>query len=209
MLKNTFLVKLCMGFVKLTGVLPAWLLLKPRVHLAPGAKRRLPKNCILVSNHISLMDFVLCILVFPLRTVRFLIAEVLYNRSKLLAVFLRAIGGIRVERDKMTFDFVSDALEVLDKGGAIGVFPQARLPLKGQQFPFTVSTAFIALKTSAPIIPVYTDGNYGITKRANLVIGEPLQLADYCQEGLSENDQLDHLTKLLEAKVYALKEELN
>lgn len=209
MLKNTFLVKLCMGFVKLTGVLPAWLLLKPRVHLAPGAKRRLPKNCILVSNHISLMDFVLCILVFPLRTVRFLIAEVLYNRSKLLAVFLRAIGGIRVERDKMSFDFVSDALEVLDKGGAIGVFPQARLPLKGQQFPFTVSTAFIALKTSAPIIPVYTDGNYGITKRANLVIGEPLQLADYCQEGLSENDQLDHLTKLLEAKVYALKEELN
>lgn len=209
MLKNTFLVKLCMGFVKLTGAVPAWLFLKPRVHLAPGAKRRLPKNCILVSNHISLIDFVLCILVFPLRTVRFLIAEVLYNRSKLLAVFLRAIGGIRVERDKMSFDFVSDALEVLDKGGAIGVFPQARLPLKGQQFPFTVSTAFIALKTSAPIIPVYTDGNYGITKRANLVIGEPLQLADHCKEGLSENDQLDHLTKLLEAKVYALKEELS
>ena len=209
MLKNTFLVKLCMGFVKLTGAVPAWLFLKPRVHLAPGAKRRLPKNCILVSNHISLIDFVLCILVFPLRTVRFLIAEVLYNRSKLLAVFLRAIGGIRVERDKMSFDFVSDALEVLDKGGAIGVFPQARLPVKGMVFPFTVSTAFIATHSDAPIIPVYTDGNYGITKRTGVVIGAPICLNDYAQDGLTEQEQMAHLTKVLEEKVFALKEELN
>ena len=206
--KHKWLVNLFAGFVKLTGILPAWLFLKPRVHLAPGAKRKLPKNCILVSNHISLMDFVLCTLVFPVRTIRFLVAEVLYNRAKLLGIFLYLIGSIRVERDAKAFDFVSHSLEVLDRGGAIGVFPQARLPLKGQKFPFTVSTAFIAMHTDAPIIPVYTDGNYGITKRANMVIGAPIYLQEFCQEGLNEQQQLDHLTKLLEEKVYALKEEL-
>lgn len=206
--KKNWLVKLCLGFVKLTGLIPAWILLKPRVHLAAGAKRRLPKKCILVSNHISLMDFVLCTLVFPVRTIRFLVAEVLYNRAKLLGIFLYLIGSIRVERDAKAFDFVSHSLEVLDRGGAIGVFPQARLPLKGQKFPFTVSTAFIAMHTDAPIIPVYTDGNYGITKRANMVIGAPIYLQEFCQEGLNEQQQLDHLTKLLEEKVYALKEEL-
>lgn len=206
--KKNWLVKLCLGFVKLTGLIPAWILLKPRVHLAAGAKRRLPKKCILVSNHISLMDFVLCTLVFPVRTIRFLVAEVLYNRAKLLGIFLYLIGSIRVEREAKAFDFVSHSLEVLDRGGAIGVFPQARLPLKGQKFPFTVSTAFIAMHTDAPIIPVYTDGNYGITKRANMVIGAPIYLQEFCQEGLNEQQQLDHLTKLLEEKVYALKEEL-
>ena len=206
--KKNWLVKLCLGFVKLTGLIPAWILLKPRVHLAAGAKRRLPKKCILVSNHISLMDFVLCTLVFPVRTIRFLVAEVLYNRAKLLGIFLYLIGSIRVERDAKAFDFVSHSLEVLDRGGAIGVFPQARLPLKGQKFPFTVSTAFIAMHTDAPIIPVYTDGKYGITKRANMVIGAPIYLQEFCQEGLNEQQQLDHLTKLLEEKVYALKEEL-
>lgn len=206
--KNKWLVNLFVGFVKLTGLLPAWLFLKPRVHLAPGAKRKLPKNCILVSNHISLMDFVLCLLVFPCRTIRFLIAEVLYNKNKVLGLFLNLIGGIRVDRDAKSFDFVSHALEVLDKGGTVGVFPQGRLPLKGIQFPFTVSTAFIALHTQAPIIPVYTDGNYGLTKRANMVIGAPIYLQEFVKEGLSEQEQLSHLTKLLEETVFNLKEEL-
>ncbi len=206
--KHKWIVQLFLAFVKLTGLLPAWLYLKPRVHLAAGAQRRLPKNCILVSNHISLMDFVLYLLVFPLRTVRFLVAEVLYNRAKLLAVFLHGIGSIRVERDAKSFDFISHALEVLDDGGAVGIFPQGRLPLKGQKFPFTGSTAFIALHTQAPIIPVYTDGNYGLWKRANMVIGEPIYLKALSKEGLREQEQIDYLTKLLEERVYALKEEL-
>ena len=207
--KNKWFVAFFLGFVKVTGAIPAWIFLKPRVYLAEGAKRILPKNCILVSNHISLMDFVLCLLVFPFRTIRFLVAEVLYNRGKLLALFLNWIGCIRVERDAKSFDFVSQALEVLDDGGTVGIFPQARLPLKGQKFPFTVSTAFIALHTDVPIIPVYTDGNYGLTKRANMVIGAPIHLRNYCKNGLGEQDQLKHLTTLLEEKVFALKEEID
>lgn len=206
--KHKWLVNLFVGFVKLTGILPALIFLKPRVHLAPGAKRKLPKNCILVSNHISLMDFVLCLLVFPCRTIRFLIAEVLYNRNVFLKLFLNLVGGIRVDRDAKSFDFVSHALEVLDNGGTVGVFPQGRLPLKGQKFPFTVSTAFIAMHTNAPIIPVYTDGRYGITKRANLVIGAPIYLQEFAKEGLSEQEQLAQLTQRLEETVYQLKEEL-
>ena len=207
--KNKWLVNLCVGFVKLTGIVPAWLFLKPRIHVCDGGSRKLPKNCILVSNHISLLDFVLYLVVFPLRTVRFLVAEVLYNRNKLLAAFLPLIGSIRVDRDAKSFDFVSNALEVLDDGGAVGVFPQARLPIKGQpRFPFTASTAFIAMRTDAPIIPVYTDGNYGLTKRTNVVIGAPIYLKQLWQEGLGEQEQLDHLTKVLEERVFALKEEI-
>jgi 1-acyl-sn-glycerol-3-phosphate acyltransferase len=205
--KKKWLVRFCLGFVKVTGIIPAWILLKPRVHKAEDAKRKLPKSCILVSNHISLMDFVLYLVVFPFRTIRFLIAEVMY-RNKFMATLLNLIGGIRVDRDAKAFGFVSDALEVLDDGGTVGVFPQARLPVKGQKFPFTVSTTFIAMHTSAPIVPVYTDGNYGLFKRANVVIGKPIYLKDYCKDGLSEQEQMTYLTKLLEDKVFALKEEL-
>lgn len=206
--KNNWLVNLFVGFVKVTGLPAAWLFLKPRVRLAPGAKRRLPKPCILVSNHMSLLDFVLYLAVFPFRTIRFLIAEVLYNKGKFFAGFLGALGGIRVDRDAKSFDFVSHSLEVLDKGGTIGVFPQARLPVKGCTFPFTVSTAFIAMHTDALIVPVYTNGNYGLFKRTGVVIGAPICLRDFCREGLSEQEQLAHVTKMLEETVFALKEEL-
>lgn len=207
--KNKWLVKFCLGFVKLTGILPAWLLFKPKVRLAPGARRTLPKSCIVVSNHISLLDFVLYLLVFPFRTIRFLIAEVMYNHGKFMAHFLGLIGGIKVDRDARNFDFVSHALEVLDDGGTVGVFPQGRLPLKDKTFPFTVSTAFIALHSDAVIVPVYTNGNYGLFKRAGVVIGAPIRLGELRKEGLGEQEQLDYLTRLLEEKVYALKEELN
>lgn len=200
--RNKFLIHFMMGFVKVTGILPALIFLKPRV--IKTRSRTLPKTAILVSNHRSLMDFVLYLLIFPFRTIRFLMAEVLYNKSKLFAWFLSAIGGIRVDRDRHDFAFVSDALEVLDNGGLVGVFPEARLPVNGKPFPFTVSTAFIATHTDAPIVPLYTDGNYGLTKRATVVIGEPFYLTDHKKENVSEDEQLQHLTDVLHDKVYGL-----
>lgn len=192
------------AFVKVTGFLPAMLLLKPRVRVAPNAKRRLPKPAILVSNHCSLMDFVMYLMLFPFRTIRFLMAEVLFNKGKLFGTFLGTIGGIRVDRQDKNFGFVSDSIEVLDKGGILGVFPQGRLPVGDELVPFTPSTAFIAIHADAPIVPVYTDGNYGFFKRAGMVIGEPFYLTDYVQEGLDENAQLEALTKILQEKIYAL-----
>ena len=204
MIKNKHLVNLTVGLAKVTGILPAWLLFKPKVRLAPGAKRVLPKNCILVSNHTSLMDFVLYFLVFPRRTIRFPMAEVLFNHGKAMSVLLYALGGIKVDRDGKDFGFVSECLEVLDGGGTLGIFPQGRLPVDGKPFPFTVSTAFIATNTDAPIIPVYTGGKYGISRRADVVIGAPIHVADLLQPGLSQDAQLQKLTDMLEKNVYDL-----
>lgn len=199
--RNKWIVNLSLAFVKLTGIIPAWLFFKPRVK----GKRALPSSCILVSNHKSLMDFVLYLLIFPFRTIRFLMAEVLFNKGAAFAKFLYALGGIRVDRDDRDFGFVSDSIEVLDGGGTLGIFPEGRLPINGKPWPFTVSTAFIATHADAPIVPVYTDGNYGIFKRATVVIGEPFYLTDYLKDGLDEQEQLKHLTEILEKKVYELK----
>ena len=203
--KHKWFVRLFLGFVKLTGILPAWLFLKPKVILAPGAKRQLPKNCILVSNHESLMDFILYLVIFPLRTIRFLIAEVMYNHGKLMAWFLSGIGGIRVDRNTKSFDFVSHALEVLDDGGTVGVFPQGRLPVKGlDRFPFTVSTAFIALHSDAPVVPVYTDGNYFGKGRNHIIIGKPLDVRQLYEDSRSEKENIAAITEFLRGKVHEL-----
>ncbi len=208
--KHRWFVNFCVGFVKLTGLLPAWLFFKPRVKRLHRNGSPLSTPCILVSNHTSLLDFVLYLLVFPFHTIRFLMAEVLFNKGKVFAGFLRAIGGIRVDRDTYDFGFVADAIEILDQRGIVGIFPEGRLPQRGKVFPFTVSTAFIALHApEVPIVPVYTDGNYGLFKRAEVVIGKPVFLADYCQDGLDDAAQLQQLTDRLHNLVYALKEELS
>lgn len=208
MFRKKWLINLFLAFTKITGILPALVLFKPRVRRQGKARRRLPKNCILVSNHRSLMDFVLYLVVFPCRTIRFLAAEVLFSKNPFLTGLLYGLGCIRVDREGKNFDFVSNSIEVLDQGGTIGIFPEGRLPIGGKPFPFTVSTAFIATHADAPIVPVYTDGKYGIFKRTGVVIGEPFTLTDHCKEGLSDDEQLKHLTEILRKKVYGLEKEL-
>ena len=83
---------LVLGFVKLTGIIPALLFFKPRVHYMNRKvqSRRLEKPCILMSNHMSLMDFPLYLLTFPFRTIRFLISEALYTKNDTQGVVLVA-----------------------------------------------------------------------------------------------------------------------
>ncbi len=207
-MKSKWSVNLFLGFTKLTGFIPAWLFMKPKIYRQDGAPCRLPRPAILVSNHKSLLDFVLYLVVFPLRTVRFLMAEVLYNKGPFLATLLGLWGGIRVDRDGRDFSFISDALAALDDGGIVGVFPEARLPINGKPWPFTTSTAFIATHTDAPLVPVYTDGGYGLFRRARVAIGRPMTAEEWRLDGATETEQIEHLTRLLEERVYALGEEM-
>ncbi len=198
-----------LGFVKVTGLLPVYIFFKPKVYLLnKNCSRNLKKPSILMSNHTSLLDFVLYLAVFPFRSIRFLMAEVLYNKGKLFSLFLNKIGGIKVDRDMHNFDFITECLETLDKKGIIGVFPQGRLPVNGQIFPFKSGISFIASKTDAPIIPVYTDGNYGIFKRARVMIGEEIYIGNMLSCSKPSAAELDEITKLLQEKTYQLKDEL-
>lgn len=201
--------KFILGFVKLTGVLPALLFLKPKVYLESNmASRKLPKRAILMSNHTSLLDFVLYLVLFPFRTIHFLMAEVLFNKGKVFGWFLYKIGGIFVNRDACDFSFVDTSLEVLSKKGIVGIFPQGRLPVDGKPFPFKPGIVLVALNTDAPIIPMYTDGNYSLTKRAHVMIGEPIYISDYTSSGKASDEDIQRLTKILEEKNYELKAKL-
>lgn len=209
MKKTPKMSRFVLGFTKLTGILPAYILFKPKVFtVSKKAKRRLPKKAILMSNHTSLLDFVLFLVVFFTRSIHFLIAEVLFSKNKLLSWFLYKIGGIFVNRNSGDFSFIEDSLDVLNKNGVVGVFPQGRLPINGQQFPYKPGIVLIALKTDAPIIPVYTDGNYGIFKRAHIMIGEEIHINDYLDSSEITDEKIKELTKILEEKNFALKEEL-
>ena len=198
-----------LGFVKLTAYLPAMLFFKPKVYYLDKKVqgRKLPKPCILMSNHTSLMDFPLYLILFPWRTIRFLMAEVLFRKGKLFSWFLKSLGGLYVDRDGMSFDFVGQSLEILEKGGTVGIFPQGRLPVGGKPFPFKPSISYIALRCKAPIVPVYTDGNYGLFKRSHVMIGTPITLPPAEEEDLTK-ENYERLTRYLEQQEYKLKEEL-
>lgn len=171
--------------------------------------RRIKGAAIIISNHTSVYDFAVLLFTFPFRTLRYLMAEVLFKR-KGLSGLLRWMGGIMVDRGAHDFSFLEKCTEVLEKKGVVGFFPESRLPLKGEErpLPFAPSAAYLALTSGAPIIPVYTDGSYFRKKRAHVIIGKPINVLSLVDNALSEKENIEKINEYLRKRIVELGHEL-
>lgn len=171
--------------------------------------RRIKGAAIIISNHTSVYDFAVMLFTFPFRTLRYLMAEVLFKR-KMLSRLLRRLGGIMVDRDSYDFAFLEKCNEILSKKGVVGIFPEGRLPLKDEErpLPFMPSAAYLALMSGAPIIPVYTNGSYFNKKRAHVIIGKPIDVLSLTDKNLSEKENIEKVNEYLRKKIVELGNEL-
>ena len=203
--------QLVLWFVKLTGVLPFLLLYRPRKYYE-GSKAVKSKGTgeILIANHTTLMDFAMMLFVYPLKTIRVLMAEVLY-RTPLSSWFMKQLHGIRVNRDApANTDRLSEAMDTLRDGGIIGVFPEGKLNREGKNFgsllQFHYGAVYMAIKTGALIRPLYFQTRVGLHS-SGMMIGEPIDVRSMfgCS---TDPDNLAKATKFLRSKMEQLREEL-
>ncbi len=172
--------------------------------------RRIKGPAILISNHTSVFDYAVYLFVFFTRTLRFQMAEVLFEKP-MLGWFLRCLGGIRVDRGTHDFGFMPKSEKILEHGGVVGIFPESRLPLPGEErpLPFKVSAAYLALTSGAKIVPVVTNGSYFNRKHARVLIGKPLYAADLLEEGADETENLRIVSERLRDRIRELEKMLN
>ena len=205
------MVRFINGFVKLTAFPAYWACARTKVYYEDKKiqSRKINGSAILISNHTSVYDYALMLFLFFGRTLRYQMAEVLF-KSKKLAKFLKMMGGIFVDRDSYDFSFVSESIDILEKKGVVGIFPESRLAKPGEEkpLPFKPSVTYIALESGAPIIPVYTNGSYFKSKRARVMIGKPIYVQDLWDATLDEKQNIDRITEMLRLKIIELGEEL-
>ena len=194
-------------FTKITAWPLQWLCFRTRVICAPGAEggRRIRGSAIIVSNHTSVFDYAVFLFVFFSRTLRYQMAEVLFEK-KPLGLLLKMLGGIRVERNGRDFSFLHKSEEILRRGGVVGVFPESRLPREGEErpLPFKPSAAYLALLSGTKVIPVYTNGSYFSRRRACVVIGAPLYASELVREELGDKENIAAVSEELRRRVIEL-----
>lgn len=195
------------GFVKITGAIPMWVLMKRKTYYSNKKEqsRKINGSAIIISNHKSLFDYPLMLCLFPFRRLHFLMAELLYNRSKLFAWFLDMIGGIKVDRVSRDLSFVSETVDLLNKGKIVGIFPEGKLSTHDELSSFSPSVVYIAIKSGAPIIPIYCDGVYGLFKRTRLIIGQKIYLTDFTKNEEPDLKMLKELCLFLQSEILKLK----
>ncbi|MCH5151856.1 MAG: 1-acyl-sn-glycerol-3-phosphate acyltransferase [Clostridiales bacterium] len=191
-------------FVKLTGLPLQYFYFRKKIYYEDKSiqRRKIKGGALVVSNHYSVYDYPLIMYTFFGRSLRTLVAEVIYQKGKFMSWFMKRLGAIRVDRDSYDFSFMSAMVKCL-KDRQVGlVFPESRIGEENEKLDgmleFKPSFVYMALEAGVPIIPVYVNGVYGKDKRkkhdrARIIIGKPINLQEMYDENKSEKDNINDL----------------
>ena len=148
-------------FLKLILSLLVLVLLRPRV----TGLHNIPKRgaVILASNHLSFIDSLLIPIMAP-RHVAFLAKAEYWTgkgiKGRISRWFFTKMGDIPVQRDdpRAGQRSLEDALEVLQRGGAFGIYPEGTRSRDGKLHKGRTGVAWLALAGHAPVVPVAVRG---------------------------------------------------
>ena len=201
------LIQLFNAFTKITGIIPQFFCFRTKVHYENKAVqgRYIKGGAIIISNHTAVFDYAVYLFVFFFRTLRTVMAEVLFQKQP-LGTFLKMMGGIRVDREANEYGYMVKCEKILRDGGVLCVFPEGRLPKPGEDrpLPFKPGAAYLALSTGVPVIPVYTNGSYFKKKRAEVMIGTPIYPRDHIQSDKSDKENTEILSTVMRERLLIL-----
>ena len=175
-----------------------------KLHYRPKIvnKEVIPKKgpIIITCNHKHVMDQ--CPIIMSTKRVLHYMAKKEYFDSKKTRWFFKGTGCISVDRSKKDDEATKKALEVLNDGGAIGLFPEGtRNKTKEFLLPFKYGTVSLAKKTKATIIPFGITGTYKFrSKDLTIRYGTPFKVEDMSLE--EANQKLyNEVKKLMETSL--------
>jgi 1-acyl-sn-glycerol-3-phosphate acyltransferase len=169
--------------------LPSRMLASGLLDLRVTGKEHVPRDgpVVFAANHFSHLD-VPIIGTNMDRYVRFLAVDELYGRSLMLDAVLGLFSAIPLDRDGYPINALREAIEHLEAGNALGLFPEGRRVEAWGIDPPRRGAAWLAWATGAPLVPVAIHGTQdslapasrGLARTAVRVwIDEPLWWYDY------------------------------
>lgn len=200
-------------FVKITGFLPQLFIFRMKVYYEDRSiqGRHIRSKAIVISNHNYIYDFGVMLFLFPTRTLRCAVAEILYQKNIFMTALLKLFGCIRVDRNRLDFSFLDQMNRILDRGGVVEIFPESRLPDAGEERPleFKPSYVYLALRSGAPVIPVYSNGKLFEREKLKVIIGKPIDVMALYDEELPERENIKIINSYIRGKIIELKEKLD
>jgi 1-acyl-sn-glycerol-3-phosphate acyltransferase len=98
-------------------------------------------------------------------------------------IFLRTMGAHKIRDCDNGDDPIEFAVERLSKGDIYGITPEGSISPSGEVLPFRTGVVRIALKSNAPILPVFIRKRRSAFDYMHIMVGEPVSIGDVCPDG--------------------------
>lgn len=160
---------------------------------------------IFVANHISMWDPVLIALVSK-RVVHFMAKKEIFEKPMGHWLF-RALFAFPINRKTADLASLRNAMTLLKDGKVFGIFPEGKRSVTFTLDEFENGAAFLALRSNAPLVPIYIHPDSYRLRRPKMSVGQPLTAAAI-PEGIPHSERAGALTAALEAAILESKAKL-
>ena len=193
----------------ITGYPFKWIYFKNKVYYEnENVPKRVRGGALVISNHFNPLDYVMNVFIFFPRKLYVVASEHAFKNA-FLRFGMKFWGGIQANRVTRSMRFITQSVQEIQRGHLVQIFPEGHNTDDGTIKAFYPSYIMIALRANAPIVPVITDGNYGLFKRVHLIIGEPIDLSQYLSGTRARKDDIMRLNDIVRDKVLQLRQELD
>ncbi len=175
---------------------PVELLARAAFALEITGRKNVPASgpVVLAANHLSLIDPPFVGLTIK-RNVRYLALEELYGRSRFFDELTLFFGVIPISRDRPTHGPMRTALDELENGGVVGVFPEGGRVRGWGEGTHKRGAAWLALRSGAPLVPVALTGTEGTLSLTDMRIRRTA-VRVWVDDPLYPDDYLDRVDPL-------------
>ena len=196
--------------MKVTGAPLNWIFFKRKVYFENRAKqkRKIKGGALIVSNHKSFWDYITLFFLFFRYKVRPVVSHLIYHKNPVLKFCLNCVKAIVVGKDMLDMAYIDKVEELLKKGKKIVIYPEGHFALKDELLPFSTSYIKIAYDTGVPIIPIYTDGRYGLFKRNHVMVGTKIYVNDLI-DGELNKENIEKVNDYFTKYIWELRRKMN
>ncbi len=165
-----------MDFIRVTGVLPGLLWLRPkRIYENENAKKKISGPALAIGNHSTFYDPIYMCFALWYRRHRFVVKKEIFESK---ANTLMKLGRcIPIDPSNAGLDSIKEITAALKQGELVTLFPEGQVTHNQTEIQqFKSGVVLMAVRGKAPIVPVYIQDNRSFFDRMLFVFGEPIDI---------------------------------
>jgi len=139
---------------------------------------------VVIANHRHALDPVVMAMGIPKHQIVFLAKKELGSTPFTQNLLIR-LHCILVDRHNADMEAMRSCMKAVKMKKILLIFPEGTRHHEGQMEQIESGTALIAMRSKAPVIPIYFDRKLSWFKVTNLYVGEPIPYDDLLEEGIN------------------------